>query len=273
MADFDGTDPNDVRLMVQSFPNSSVVIIDEFDRIPSGETRRLMADTIKLFSDTGTRATIVLVGVADSISELVTEHASISRNIATIQVEPMTRGELGGIVSQGYEKAGLDFDSALPDEIARLSQGYPHYTHLLALWAGRRTVMDHRSYVTTKDLADAIPEALQNATGNVRQEYETAIASTQPGNLFNEVLLACAMAPKDSLGRFATGDLRAPLRTITGKEYGIGAYQSHLAKFCQLERGPVLRKSGEKRSYRWRFIDPQVIAFIIIRGKQDQLIL
>lgn len=160
---------------------------------------------------------------------------------------------------------------ALPDEIARLSQGYPHYTHLLALWAGRKASLSGRAFVTMRDLTDAIPEALQNATGNVRQEYETAIASTQPGNLFNEVLLACAMAPKYSLGRFATGDLRGPLRAITGKEYGIGAYQSRLAKLYQADRGPILRNSGQQHSYRWRFIDPQVVPFVIIHGKQEGL--
>jgi len=273
MADFDGTDPNDVRLMVQSFPNETVVIIDEFDRVsPDGDTRRLMADTIKLFSDTGVKATIILVGVADSVGELIAEHQSISRNIATIAVEPMTRAELAGIISQGCEKAGLDFEGALPDEIARLSQGYPHYTHLLGLWAGRQAVNDGRDTVTLADLARAIPDALLNATGNVRQEYEVAVASTQPGNLFDEVLLACALAQKDSLGRFSTVDLRGPLRSITGRDYTIGAYQSHLSKFCQPGRGPILKKSGQKRSYRWRFIDPQVIPFIVIRGKQEGLI-
>lgn len=273
MADFDGTDPNDVRLMVQSFSQQTVVVIDEFDRIPpEGNTRRLMADTIKLFSDTGVRSTIILVGVADSVGDLMAEHHSITRNIATIPVEPMTRAELAGIVSQGYEKAGFEFDSALPEEIARLSQGYPHYTHLLALWAGRQAVKDEHDTVALGDLARAIPDALLNATGTVRQEYEVAVASTQPGNLFDEVLLACALAQKDSLGRFSTVAVRSPLRVITGRDYSIGAYQSHLAKFCQAERGPILKKSGQRRVYRWRFIDPQVIPFIIIRGQQEALI-
>lgn len=273
MADFDATDPNDVRLMVDSFPNPSLIVIDEFDRIPpGGDTRRLMADTIKLFSDTGVRSTIMIVGVAESIGELFSEHQSISRNVATIPVEPMTRADLAGIVSQGYEKAGLDFDGALPDEIARLSQGYPHYAHLLGLWAGRIAVLGQRSRVNLTDLNEAIPQALENATGNVKQEYEIAVASTQPGNLFEEVLLACAVAQKDSLGRFSTVDVRSPLRQITKRDYEIGAYQSHLAKFCQPERGPILKKSGQQRSYRWRFIDPQVIPYIMIRGRQAGLV-
>lgn len=80
--------PNDVRILIKSFPNPTVIIIDEFDRVTaSSNARRLMADTIKLFSDTNVNTTIVLVGVAESISEMVHEHQSIARNIAQVLVE------------------------------------------------------------------------------------------------------------------------------------------------------------------------------------------
>ncbi len=108
LGDFEGSDPNDVRLMVQALPNPSVIVIDEFDRVPTNtDARRLMADTIKLFSDTGISSTIILVGVADSIGELIAEHQSISRNIAQIAVEPMTTTELAEIVRKGYDHVGI----------------------------------------------------------------------------------------------------------------------------------------------------------------------
>jgi len=269
MSDFDGTDPNDVRLMIQSLPNPAVIVIDEFDRVPPDtDARRLMSDTIKLFADTGVNATIILVGVADSIADLVTEHQSISRNLAEIPVEPMTKSELAGIVGKGYEFVGLHYDDRLPGQIADLSQGYPHYTHLLALWAGRKAVEQGATTVSLAHLEDAIAAALENATGGVQQEYEAAIASSQKEALFEEVLLACALARKDSLGKFSTTDVRTPLRAILQREISIGGFQSHLAKFCEPERGPVLKKSGKRRSYRWRFVNPQIIPYILIRGKQ-----
>jgi len=88
-------DPNDVRLLIAGFPNPLVIVIDEFDRVPPGNNaRRLMADTIKLFADLDVAATIVIVGVADSISELIVEHQSISRNTAQVPVDPMNVDEL-----------------------------------------------------------------------------------------------------------------------------------------------------------------------------------
>lgn len=273
MGDFDGTDPNDVRLMVQGFPNPSVIVIDEFDRVPmDNDARRLMADTIKLFSDTGVSSTIILVGVADSIGELIAEHQSISRNVAQIAVEPMSTTELADIVRKGYDHVGLGYADSLPREIAELSQGYPHYTHLLALWAGRRAIGASHDGVTHADIEEAIPDALENATGGVQQEYESAVASSQPDALFEKVLFACALAKKDSLGKFSATDVRAPLRKIMDRDILAGAYQSHLAKFCESERGPILKKSGKRRSYRWRFVNPQVIPYILLRGKQAGLI-
>src|SRR5690348_3368947 len=106
-------DPNTVRLLVRSLPNPSVIVIDEFDRVPANGTPRLMADTIKLCSDTNVPSTLVVVGVADSVGELIAGHESISRNIAQVQVLPMTTGELAEIIQRGFKYAGLAFDEGL----------------------------------------------------------------------------------------------------------------------------------------------------------------
>ena len=82
--------PNDVRLLLRRLPNPTTIIIDEFDRVQRGDdTSRLMTDTIKLFSDTDTDCSIVLVGVGQSIEQLITAHESISRNIDYVPVYPL----------------------------------------------------------------------------------------------------------------------------------------------------------------------------------------
>lgn len=263
------SDPNDVRLMVQSLPNPTVIVIDEFDHVPaSSDARRLMADTIKLFSDHNVDSSLVVVGVAESVAELLAEHQSISRNIAQVKVDPMSTNELQGIIHTGFTAAGLVFEDGLDREIAHLSQGPPHYTHLLGLWSGRHAAERGTGSVSLADLEIAVGDALVNATGGVQQDYERAVTSAQPNNLFSDVLLACSLAPKDALGKFSAADVRGPLRKITGRDYDTGAYQSHLAKFCEPERGPILKKTGSRRSYRWRFVNPQVIPYILLEGRK-----
>ena len=264
--------PTDVRVLLEAMPHKTVIIFDEFDRLTDVETQTLMADTIKFFSDHAIQSTLVFVGVGKSLSDLLSEHLSISRNIAQIPVDPMPVAELAQIIQRGYDYAGLGFTEGLDTEVATMSQGYPHYTHLLGLWSGRKAIEDGRSLVSFSDITNAIPNVLRNAEGGLQEQYERAVDSTKPAALFKQVLLACALAHKDSLGRFSIRAIQEPLREITGIEYATSAYQSHLGRFCEQDRGPVLERSGRPRSYRWRFLNPQLIPFILLQGIRTEMI-
>ena len=272
--DLDSTvlSPNDARIFLQALPHRTVIIVDEFDRLTSGETKSLLADTVKFFSDYNVPCTLVFVGVGQSLSDLLHEHESISRNVNQIMVDPMPVEELSQIIQKGYDHVGLGLAEGLDTEIATLSQGYPHYTHLLGLWAGRIAIDDKRSLVTYQDITQAIPNVLQSAEGGLREQYERAVDSTKPSALFKQVLLACALAPKDSLGRFPVRALQEPLRRITNNDYMTSAYQGHLGRFCEAERGPVLERTGRPKSYRWRFLNPQLIPYVILQGIRNNMI-
>ena len=58
-----------------------VIILDEFDRLPDGDVPRLVADTIKSLSDSTAPATLVVVGVGDSVANLVRGHGNPSDSI------------------------------------------------------------------------------------------------------------------------------------------------------------------------------------------------
>ncbi len=176
---------------------------------------------------------------------------------------------LAEIIQRGFAVCGMTFENGLDHRIAQLSQGYPHYTHLLGLWSGRRAIEDSRANVTDSDLTAAIPDALKNAIAGVRQQYEQAVQSAQPRTLYKDVLLACALAKKDPLGKFPTGAVRQPLSDIKGKPYEIAAFQSHLAKFTEEDHGKVLVRTGKERSYRWQFADPQLVPYVLIEGVRE----
>ena len=266
--------PNDVRLLLRALPNPTTVIIDEFDRVETGgEASRLMTDTIKLFSDSNTPCSVVLVGVGQSIEQLITAHESITRNIAYVPVDPLEPVELAQIIQKGMRNARMTFDDGLDFKIASLSLGYPHYTHLLGQWAGHCAIARTSSHVTFSDLKDAIPLSIKNAAGGIRVAYDRATDSTQPNNLLKEVLLACALADKDGRGRFPSSAVYAPLRRILkARNVTRGSYQRHLAIFSGSDHGPVLRRTGRRKNYRWQFSDPQLVPFVSLRGINDGFI-
>jgi Cdc6-like AAA superfamily ATPase len=264
--------PEDVRLLLQQTGNPIVAIIDEYDRIPnSNTTSGLLADTIKSLSDHAVDVTLIVIGVADSVDDLIAEHKSIERALVQIQMPRMSEGELFSIVEKGFAQAAMDIDFEAKCQIAALSQGLPHNAHELGLRTGYASVDEGRLKANRSDIEVAIRRAVGNAQQSLVASYCQAIASPHE-NIYKEILLAAALARADELGYFAAGDLRKPLALITSKDYGIDGYMRHLNSFCEESRGCVLEKRGERRRYRFRFSEPIMEPYVILRGIADGLV-
>jgi Cdc6-like AAA superfamily ATPase len=242
-----------------------ILIIDEFDRVPQ-EVRRALADTIKTLSDHAVAATVVLVGVAESLESLIEEHQSIERALVQIPMPRMSVPEIHQIIDTGLGRLGMTIDQAALNRISVLSQGLPHYAHLIGLYA-TRTALDSLSMHINEDTIDsAIGKAIEAAQQSVRVAYHKAIRSPRKDNLFADVLLACALAQTDELGEFAAQDVREPMLRITGKHYEIPSFAQHLNEFSESTRGAILRKSGTKRKFRYKFTNPLMQPYVIMQG-------
>jgi Cdc6-like AAA superfamily ATPase len=267
----DTVTPDDVRYMFDQLEKPTVVIIDEVDRIQDLETTTKLADTIKTLSDHSVRATLVLVGVADSVDDLIAEHLSIERALVQVQMPRMSQRELLEIMEKGLPKVGMTIETEAKIQIAQLSQGLPHYTHLLALHAAQSAVTEDRTHVRLEDVNTAIRLAVDQAQQSVVRAYHKATSSPR-GNLYAQVLLACALAPSDDLGYFSSSEVREPMSIIMGKRYDIPAFSRHLNDFCEDTRGPILERTGYPRRYKFRFINPLIGPFVIMNGLKKGLI-
>jgi hypothetical protein len=88
--------------------------------------------------------------------------------------------------------------------------------------------------------------------------------------LFADVLLSCALARSDDMGTFAAQDVRAPMKVVTGKPYEIPAFAQHLNEFSEIKRGNILKKQGQNRRFRYRFTNPLMPPFVIMKGFSDK---
>lgn len=262
--------PDTVRKALTRLSQSAlpIFIIDEFDRLPT-DVRRAFADTIKALSDHAVHATVLLVGVADSIEDLIKEHASVERALVQVRMPRMSSAEIRAIIGTGSQRLGLNVDASALRQIAKLSQGLPHYAHLLGLHASR-AALDARNLTIGKDaMTIAVDRAIKGASHSIRTNYEHAISSPRKDNLFADVLLSCALSPVSDLGFFQAQDIKAPMKEITGKPYDIPSFAQHLNEFCEEKRGPVLEKSGTRRRYRYRFRNPLLQPYVIMQGIQS----
>jgi hypothetical protein len=262
----------DVRFLLQQIGSSTVIIIDEYDRVPKDTaTSGLMADTIKSLSDHSVDATLILIGVADSIDGLIAEHKSIERALVQIQMPRMSDSELYSIIDKGFGQVDMSIDFTAKCQITALSQGLPHNTHELGLLTGYACVDSFRRAADKSDVETAIRKAVVNAQQTIVASYCQAVTSPHQ-NIYKEILLAAAMAKTDDLGYFAAGDLRKPLAAILHKNYGIDRYMRHLQSFCEDSRGRVLERKGERRKYRFRFTESIMEPYVVMRGIAEELI-
>lgn len=262
--------PDDVRYLFQRV-SAPTIIVDELDRIRDQETTTLLADTVKTLSDHSVDTTLILVGVADSVDDLITEHGSIERALVQVRMPRMSNEELFEIVDRGLGEVGMSIGDEARQQVAKLSQGLPHFTHLLGLHAAQHAIDAGCKNVATEDVRIAIRLAVAKAQQSIVSAYHSAVSSPRK-NLFPQVLLACALTRKNELGYFSATDVRGPMSSIMGKPYDIPAFSRHLNDFCDEVRGPVLQKRGHERRFRYRFINPMMEPFVTMNGLANGLI-
>jgi Cdc6-like AAA superfamily ATPase len=263
--------PEDVRYEIARLDPPALIVIDELDRLDDDEALTLLSDTIKSLSDRNVPSTVVLVGVAASIGDLIGEHESIVRALVQVEMPRMSHRELREILDKGCSRCGLAIRDDASDRVALLSEGLPHYTHLLGLHSAQRVVQDDRSEITLGDVTAAIPQAVARHT--IQSDYLRAVRSTRAETLYPKILLACALARKNELGYFTAGAIRDPLEVINGgRRLEIPAFARHLKQLLQIERGCVLQREGEPRHYFYRFSDPILQPFVILKGLADNIL-
>ena len=264
--------PEDVRYLLQRVGGQLLLVIDEYDRLKDHSVSRLMADTIKALSDHSVNATIILVGVADTVDELIVEHQSIDRCLVQVHMPRMSSEELADILDKGLAQVDMEIEDTARFLITFLSQGLPHYTHLLGLISARLAVGQERLQIKESDVAHSIQLAVHQAQQSTLASYASATYSSRKDNLFKQVLLSCALAPTDELGFFTARAVSEPMSRVMGRPYQVTAFARHLEQFCQPERGPVLQKQGIRRRFRYRFINPLLQPYVLFHGLSNRLV-
>lgn len=145
----------------------------------------------------GAVATLVLVGVAENIDDLLRSHASVVRNLRQVHLPWMSDDELGEIIDKGLASAGFTIDPRVRQRVVVVSQGFPHFTHLLAQYSARAALDGNRRAIEAGDLAAGMGQAVERSDQSIRETYHKAATGVRKGNRWREVIAACALAESD----------------------------------------------------------------------------
>jgi len=265
--------PSQVRRELQKCGANAlpIIIIDEYNEVKDAEAKRLTANLIKEFYDFSITTTVIIVGVAENISELIEDHSSIGRAIVQIPLNRMSASELKEIIQERISRTVMEFSTDAILTIVSLSRGLPYFTQTLSKHAALHAIADRRLEILNDDVEASMEKFIEDAEKGFQESYRTATRSNQV-NFFEESLLACALAKTDDEGFFTANDVVEPYSAILKEKKRIAHFDKHLRRFSSDEGGNILIKRGGDRQQTFRFADPMMQPYVIIRGIQSRMI-
>jgi hypothetical protein len=136
-----------------------------------------------------------------------------------------------------------------------------------------RAAVDKASWTIEESHVElALDKAIGASQQSLQRAHHSATTSPRKDNLFAQVLLACALAETDDLGYFAAADVRPTMSKVMRRQYEIASFSQHLNSFTTDERGNVMQRMGQSRKYRFRFKNPLLQPFVVMKGLSKGLI-
>lgn len=245
---------------------AKLVVIDEFERLTADRDKAMFADLIKKLSDNESSTTLMLVGIAENIDELLGAHESAHRSIAEVRVDRLSNAEIAEIIDAGVSALGLSIDPSVREQIVSYSARFPYYTHLLCEGIVRgllnrlsgASVID--LHIIPQDLGFSIAHAIRNAQRSIIANYEDAIRSIKKSPRFKFCLYAIASWPEEPVGY---GDICKWVGKLQHAPRGVVNVSHQLER---LENLKVIRRVS--KGY-YAFANPMLKAYVILKARAD----
>lgn len=270
----DGVTQNDVIRELAYFSEATIpiIVIDEYQQFRDTDGAGYLSETIKGVSDAGLKATIVVVGVGDSVTELVQGHTSITRCCEEVLMPRMNSGELQQLLGIRITQLGMKIDGNAKWKIIGLTKGLPAFAHSLGKSAVLAAIERASLTVTEADVDLGIAAAVSSSKQTLKTTYEEATNSNQERARFKHLITACALTKTDASGWFTPKDVTAPFSRIMGENKRVDHLNSNLKEFATERRGAILDMKGSERAHRFRFADSAMQPYVLIRGIEAGLI-
>lgn len=158
-----------------------VVIIDEFDHMPKSEHIQIDLLIKKLAEVDGLPLKIIMCGVGETLESLFAAHLSTYRYFHTIKLDRLDQKACRAIIIKALRALDVNFDLSSGWRIAQISDGFPHFVHLICekiFWAmhsdpDRAWMQD--GVCELQHYQNGTGQAVQAANEELRKGYDEAV--------------------------------------------------------------------------------------------------
>ncbi|GFD67293.1 AAA family ATPase [Alteromonas sp. KUL106] len=232
-----------------------VIVIDEFDQIQKQEERANFAHFIKDLGDRGVNVKFIFTGVASSLYHLLGDHESSFRQLFTLKLDRLYWSYREEITLNAVKAFGLKVNEEIVHSIAKISNGFPYFVHLLTqnlLWAAFKD-RELVKVISDHHYKEAINRSIVGISGRLQLPYEKATLDKS-----HDYLLALwATADSEDFIRYSDNIFKSYLR-INEEIFGASPegnekpmnqkeFNKILAKFKTKSYGEVLEQVEGRR--------------------------
>lgn len=260
MRSIDKLDGNSLKSLLPKEP--LVIVFDEVDRLSSSVIKDLGEFTKNIATDMPT-ITLIFVGVGETVTELLSGHESVFRNIKSVG---LGKFELDStiklILDKGAKTLGVAFTEVSISSIVEASDRYPYYVQLLGITSARLAMSEGVSEVTKEHVMRGAESAAQDADESLRDTYEAAILSSR-SDVYKYVLWGLASLDnriEGAVGQIAESASKFSVVSISAQVAGAA-----LKKLVE-DRGDIvaMRVIGPKKTF-YSFSHPLMRGFVRLR--------
>lgn len=246
-----------------------LLVLDNFQNIFDSESRKLVAQTMEFLSDRAGETgdiKVAVIGIADDATDLLGGSGSFRRRTSEIGVPRMPDDEIGEILRNGFRLLELTPDEETLRQLVFYADGFPFFAHLLGLHVARAARRTGNQMVT----ADLVEPALSRAAAAVQQSFEDRIrrafeagGDVQPRRRILKIL---ADSP---LREWKSADVISEYERIFETRSDYAFLHVALAQLMGENFGAVLKRTGPRNRYIYKFVDPHMRPFLRITAFRE----
>jgi hypothetical protein len=153
-----------------------VVVIDEFDRLTSSVDKQLFGDLIHQLADQAVPAEFIFCGVGASLEDLLAKHSSAERYLAAIRLDRLRARDIMEITDRAASALSIRVGDEHRFRIGTISDGFPHYAHLIGLHLFETVIRDSasRQLVRSHHFKTALDRSAKDVEPRLRSGYRRA---------------------------------------------------------------------------------------------------
>jgi hypothetical protein len=227
--------------------------------------QRKFTETMKNVSDISDRITFIVLGIGNTVQDLIGHHPSVHRHIRGIHIPYMENEEISELIEMGERESGITFTKNAREIAILLSTGLPYLAQLFCLHATRAAAERKSNTITLKDVEQARLSLIDEIDPTLSAQYAACTRGERSSHML-DILYAASACEFDQFGSFTAADVASVLLEIRGFETPMVTIETTLGRLSSDRGGVVLEKlSTPWGGKRYVFTNPTMRQCVLLR--------